>query len=198
MVYPGRIAVLLRGSGVRIADKQLLTVVLATLLGGVALAGCTTGADGNTEPPTPTHRSTGLPDEEPLPAPSLTAAEALVRQTAEELDAGLLPEGFFFVNVVDMDGGTTNAVYADAPAQEQGRMLNVYSGPSGDVGLLEGWREVPELSTDFAVSAGPSLSGATGTTVTIDASPAGVVRLMGDGVSEQELLDLAARLLGTA
>ena len=181
----------------RIAEKQLLTVALGTLLGVTALAGCTAGPDGTPEPPVPTHQSTGLPDEAPPAAPSLTAADALVRQAAEELDAELLPEGFFFVNVVDMDGGTTNAVYSDAPAQEDGRMLNVYSGPSGDVGLLEGWREVPELSTDFAVSVGPSLSGATGTTVTIDASPAGVVRLRGDGVSEQDLLDLAARLLGT-
>lgn len=185
----------------RTADKQLVPAILGLCLGGLLLAGCTTEPPvPEPDPePVPTIQGMGLPDAEPLPAPSLSPAEALVRRTAEELDPDLLPDGFFYVDVVDLDGaGRTSAVYASADAPGHGPTLFVHSGPNGPTALIDGWREVPELSGTYPVSVGPSLAGPTGTTVTIDASPAGVVRLIGDGVPEQDLLAMAARLLGAS
>ncbi|MFF3064573.1 hypothetical protein ACFVQ3_08450 [Oerskovia sp. NPDC057915] len=181
----------------RTAERRLIPLVLGLFLAGLALGGCTDAPPEREPAPGPTEaQGVGLPGPDPVPTPSRTPAEAFVQRATEVLDASTLPAGFFYDSAMERDvPGSTSTLYVNGEPQEQGPALRVLSGRNGPTALTEGWREVPELSGTFPVSVGPTTWAPTGTTVTIDATPAGVVQLVGDGIPEQDLLDLAARLL---
>ncbi|MEK8227454.1 hypothetical protein NKG05_17135 [Oerskovia sp. M15] len=85
------------------------------------------------------------------------------------------------------------------PARGAGPGLYVYAVPAGaEVEYLgDDWapETVTGLSGDLPVTVVSDPDGQVRSVVSIDASPAGVVRLIGDGVPREELIAMAGRLL---
>ncbi len=175
------------------------TALLPLALGLVAaaLAGCASSASPvATAAETPAAPATG-------PAPTFdgaTAEGSLLLTAASELDEAILPAGFRYVETVDIDlSGSTSSIYVQGQPEEQGPGLYVYAVPEGvDVEYLgDDWapEPVPELSGDLAVTVVSDPEGQDRSVVSIEAPPAGTVRLIGDGLVRDELIGMAGRLL---
>lgn len=177
---------------------RLTVLPLCLGLAVVALAGCSDPARPlATAEPTP---GAAAPETPIPPYDASTPAGALMLAAAGELDEVILPAGFHYVETVDIDRAeSTSSIYVQGEPGEQGPGLYVHAVHDGV--------EVPHLGEDWTPEAVPELSGAMPVTVvsdpeeqersvvSIDASPAGVVRIIGDGVPRDELISMAGRLL---
>ncbi|MHA7133697.1 hypothetical protein [Oerskovia turbata] len=175
-------------------------VLLSACLGvaAVALAGCTSAA-------TPAARAEATVP--PPPSPGLAAeydastpAGALLLAASTELDAAILPPGFAYVDTTEIDhAGSTSAVYVHGQPEDQGPGLYVYASHTGvEVEHLgDAWQSepLPALSDEMAVTVVTDPEGHDRSVVTIDAPPAGTVRLIGDGVARDDLIAMAGRML---
>ncbi|MFE4464018.1 hypothetical protein ACFRCR_02760 [Oerskovia sp. NPDC056781] len=175
-------------------------VLLPLCLGVVAvtLAGCvSTASSMATAEQTPAATAPATP----LPTFDVSTREgALLRAAAGELDPAVLPAEFHYVETVDLDlSGSTSSVYVQGQPEDQGPGLYVHAMHEGVTveGLGDGWafEEVPELSGEESVTVASDPDGLERSVVSIDAAPAGTVRLIGDGVPRDELLATAGRLL---
>ncbi|RXR27072.1 hypothetical protein EQW78_01980 [Oerskovia turbata] len=177
-------------------------VLLPLGLGVVAvtLAGCFSTAS-----PMATAEQTPAAAARATPRPTFdgsTREGVLLQAASAELDPGVLPAGFRFVETVDLDlAGSTSSVYVQGQPEDQGPGLYVHAMHAGVTveGLGDGWvfEEVPELSGEETVTVASHPEGLERTVVSIDASPAGTVRLIGDGVPRDELVATAGRLLSS-
>jgi hypothetical protein len=175
-------------------------VLLPACLGLVALtlAGC-----ASPEPSEARAQATAGP--EPSTAPvteydASTTAGALLLAASSELDADILPPGFQYVETVEIDhAGSTSAIYVHGQPEEQGPGLYVYASHAGVTveHLGDGWQPeaLPDLSGEMTVSVVTDPEGLPRSVVSIDAPPAGTVRLIGDGVARDDLVAMAGRLL---
>lgn len=164
----------------------------------MTLAGCvSTASPMATAEQTPA----AAPPATPIsPFDGATRAGALLLAAAGELDPAILPAGFHYVETVDLDlSESTSSVYVQGQPGEQGPGLYVHAVHAGVTveSLGDDWtpEAVPELSGEETVTVASDPVGQDRSVVTIDAPPAGVVRLIGDGVSRDELLATAERLL---
>ncbi|MBE7699081.1 hypothetical protein H9623_02000 [Oerskovia sp. Sa1BUA8] len=139
----------------------------------------------------------------PLPAfDASTPTGALMLAAADELAPTVLPAGFHFVETVVIDRSeSTSSIYVQGEPGEQGPGLYVHAVHAGvEVAHLgDDWtpEAVPELSGTMPVTVVSDPEGQERSVVSIDASPAGVVRLIGDGVPRDELIAMAGRLLAS-
>jgi hypothetical protein len=173
--------------------------VLPLLLGVVAvtLAGCASAAPSTSAEQAPASSSI---NERVAAVDDATIQADLVLAASEELDPAITPPGFSFVETVGIDGsGATSTIYVQGQPEDQGPGLYVYAVPAGvEVEHLgDAWtpEPLPELSADLPVTVVSDPEGSERSVVSIDASPAGTVHLIGDGVPRAELVAMAGRLL---
>ena len=148
-----------------------------------------------TQPPS-SSESVVEPDANSSPATDL--GPRLMATIDEGLEAPVLPAGFSQVDKVDVDGsGMVSRIFGtvDGP---QGPTLWLYTGlpsaaPSPEMAGLE-QRPVSELSNTTLVTVSTAANEFR-TYVTIDASPTGVIRLVGEDLPEADVLATAERLL---
>jgi len=129
-----------------------------------------------------------------------TRAGALLLAAGAEVDESILPAGFRYVETVEIDrSGSMSSIYVQGQPEEQGPGLYVHAVHTGVAveSIADDWvaEPLPELSGEESVSVASDPTGQDRSVVTIDAPPAGTVRLIGDGVPRDDLVATAARLL---
>lgn len=168
---------------------------------GLGLAAATlTGCASDASPRAVATQTPAVPATPPPPFDGATRAGALLLAAAGELDASILPAGFEYVETVDLDhAGSTSSIYVQGQPGEQGPGLYVHAMHAGvDVEHMgDDWatEEVPDLSEHEAVTVASDPDEPARSVVSIDATPAGTVRLVGDGVHRDELIGMTGRLL---
>ncbi|MFF2620713.1 hypothetical protein [Oerskovia jenensis] len=137
----------------------------------------------------------------PLPSfDGSTRAGALLLAAAGDLDPAILPVGFHYVETVDLDlSESKSSIYVQGQPGEEGPGLYVHAVHAGVSvpSLGDDWADeaVPELSGEETVTVASDPAGQDRSVVSIDASPVGTVRLIGDGVPRDDLIAMAGRLL---
>ncbi len=172
----------------------MLRRVLPLLVVAAVLVGCA--------PVQPVSEATTDPVSEETPrAAVLTPGESLVARAGSELGGEVLPAGYSFEDAVDVDGsGLVSHIYG-GPEGPAGPVLYIHTG--GSTAALTGryaaavQERLPGVSDNFLVTIArdrDKVRRTNITIVTIDASPAGVVRLIGE-LPEADVVLTARRLV---
>lgn len=178
-------------------------------LGGVFVVAAALVLSGCTSSPSPppaapaTGPAPAAEPSEPVQSAAGSPGAVLVSYAQSPLGLAVLPKGFTFVNAVDVAEGSREVshVYA-GPGGPGGPVLFVNTGVAparpGQATSQPAQEELPALSQEFPVSITRGTSSSARVVVTIDVSPAGLVRVSAEDLPEAEVLGVVQRLITAA